>query len=467
LKPLSVREILQAVSGRPLSPIVDGPPLVRSVCTDSRRMEPHSLFIAIKGERFDGHEKLSDAAGGGAIAALVEHEPRAPMPNLQLIGVANTRLAMGRLATHVRRQLQATVIAVGGSNGKTSTKFLLHHVLETKFKGSISPKSFNNDIGVPLAIFPADPAADYLVLEIGTNRPGEIKALSELARPNIAVITSIGAEHLEGLSDIDGVRAEEASLVSGLDPCGVLIVNGDDERLLELVRVYRGRRITFGFGSHNDLFATDVRCEESGVRFKLNGSRREIFVPMLGRHVASNALATFAVARWMNMPEEAIAGALAHADGPEMRLQVSRVHGMTLLNDAYNANPASMRAALETIRELPSPGRRVAVVGDMRELGRHAARYHRETGEFAAQSKLDVLICVGTSAKLIARAAEEAGMPRSRIRQYPDSPTAARAVPRWLKKGDLVLFKASRGVQLETVVNAVVEKRQARRRLAS
>ena len=475
MKPLTVQEIRQAVGGRALTAIPADAPAITAVCTDTRRMEPGSLFIAINGPRYNAHDYLPEAAKGGAIAALVEdpstsapcRRAYASLPNLLLIGVGNTRQAMGKLATYVRRQLRSKVIAVAGSNGKTTTKYLIHEVLERKFRGSISPKSYNNDIGVPLAIFPADPLQDYLVLEIGTNHPGEVAALSEMAAPDIAVITSIGAEHLEGLGDLAGVRREEASILKGLKPGGTLVVNGDDPQLLELVSAYPGQKITFGFSQRNELFATDVQCDENGVRFNLNGSRRQVFVPMLGRHTATNALAAIAVARKMTVTEETIIESLAEAHGPEMRLQLQKVNGVTLLNDAYNANPGSMKAALETVCALPARGRRVAVVGDMRELGKETERYHREAGEMVSACKLDVLVCVGKNAKLIAEAAQEAGMSRSAVRRFADAPAAAKGLPRWLKRGDLVLLKASRGIELEAVVRAISEKKAVARRKAS
>ena len=455
MNPLSVAEIMQITGGSALPPIPDNTPLIKTICTDTRAMKPDSLFIAIKGENHDAHEKLQAAAAGGAVAALVERVPLSFPPDCPLILVASTRVAMGRLATHVRRQMKGTVIVIGGSNGKTSTKYLIHSVLQSNLRGSISPKSFNNDIGVPLAIFPAEPSDDYLVLEIGTNHPGEVRALSEMAQPDIAVITCISAEHLEGLGDIDGVRREEAGIIAGLNPPGTLIVNGDDEKFLDLISVFPGKKITFGFARHNDVVATHAECDEIGVRFRLNGQRR-VFVPMLGRHVASNALAAIAVARDMGVTDDEIILALAQAHGPDMRLQIEKINGLTLLNDAYNANPASMRAALETVSNLPANGRRIAVIGDMRELGEHSARYHREAGEFAAHCNLDVLICVGDSAKQLADAARTSGMPNESVTQYDDITAAAKSIPWLLKTGDLVLFKASRSVALETVVKSCV-----------
>ncbi|MEO6436898.1 MAG: UDP-N-acetylmuramoyl-tripeptide--D-alanyl-D-alanine ligase [Tepidisphaeraceae bacterium] len=459
MKPLTIQQIRQAVGGKALTAMPKDAPLIRSVWHDSKQVEPFSLFVAIKGPRVNGHDFLPEAVARGAVAALVDEPLKHVLPNLHLIGVEDTRRAMGRLATFVRQKMSATVIAVAGSNGKTTTKYFIDSVLSPHKKGSISPKSYNNDVGVPLAIFPADPLQDYLVLEIGTNHHGEVQHLSEMTLPDIAVITNVGAEHLEGLGDLDGVRREEASIVMGLNPKGCLIVNGDDEGLVSLVSRYPGQIVKFGFNTSNDLFATDIHCGHDGVYFNLNGSaRRRVFVPMLGRHSACNALAAIAVGRKMNLPEEAVIESLAHAHGPDMRLQLSKVNGVTVLNDAYNANPSSTRAAIETLVALPSRGRKVAVLGDMLELGEHSDSYHRETGELAASSALDLLICVGKKARLIAASAKAAGMEGPRIVTYPDALAAARGITRRVRSSDLILLKGSRSVGLEAVAKAISER---------
>lgn len=454
MKPLSIREIRQAVGGKVITQIVGHEPVVRAICTDTRAMKPASLFIALRGKNHDGHDHLPAAAAGGAIAAMIETPPPEEIPGLLLLQVPNTRQAMGRLATTIRKQLRGKVIAVGGSNGKTSTKHLIQAALGNRLRGSISPKSFNNDIGVPLTIFAADSSQDYLVLEMGTNHPGEMKTLSDMARPDIAVITNVGCEHLEGLGDLDGVRREEAGMVAGLSENGLLIVNGDDAGLLEAVSGYRGRRITFGFNQSNDLFPTDITCSAEGVRFRLNTSRTEVFVPLLGRHTAVNALAAMAVARRMGISDATILEGLAKATGPEMRLQLQQINGVSLLNDAYNANPESMRAAMQTLADLPA-ARKIAVLGEMRELGEAAESLHREIGQAAGEHGFDQIIFVGAFAKVMADAAVRAGISVGNIRMCGDAQQAAEVVPDLLSNGDMVLIKASRGLRLERVAEAV------------
>ena len=458
MKPLTLQDVRQAVAGQSLTALPPGAPPITAVCTDTRDMKPGSLFVALRGDRFDAHDYLAQAAAGGATAAVVERAPAEVPPGMQLFKVPDTRVALGKLARRVRQDLRGRVIAVAGSNGKTSTKHLIHAALAGRFRGSISPKSFNNDIGVPLTIFAADPAQDYVVLEMGTNHPGEINNLTTMARPDIAVITNAGEEHLEGLGDLNGVRRENATVIWGLTADkGLLVVNGDDRGLLDAVSQWRGARLTFGFENTNDLFATDVRCDQTGVRFKLNGSRREVFVPLLGRHTAANALAAIAVARRMGVPEEKIFDNLSVAQGPEMRMQLQRVNGVTLINDAYNANPASMRAALDTVATMPRPegGRLVAVLGTMLELGPQGDRYHREVGEAAAGARPDLLVCVGDGGGAIADGAVGAGLAAASVCRYPDAASAAEGLRGRFRRGDLVLLKASRGVKLEQVVGAV------------
>ncbi len=469
MQSLTLQEIKKWTEGKSLTHITKDAPVAQAVCSDSRHLSSGCLFIAIKGERYNAHKYLSEAASKGAIAALVEEPPAEPLSNVHLIQVQNTRKAMGKLARYVRGKLRATVIAVGGSNGKTTTKFLIDAALNGTKKGSMSPKSFNNDIGVPLTIFAADPSQDYLVLEIGTNHPGEVQALTQIAAPDIAVITNIGAEHLEGFGDLMGVRNEEASIITGLNPQGLLVVNGDDAQLLEAVAPYPGKHITFGFDESNDLFPTDIRCDSHGTRFCLNGSNnREVFVPMLGRHSACNALAAIAVARRLGLQEEQIVDALALAQGPDMRLQMTEACGVSILNDAYNANPHSMKAALDTLETLAGSGRRrVAVLGDMLELGESTARYHRELGQYAAGKHIDELVCVGERSLQTAEAARAAGLDADRIMHCVDAASAAAVVPDMLQPGDLVLIKASRGIQLEAVAAAIMAKRVQPLRAAS
>jgi UDP-N-acetylmuramoyl-tripeptide--D-alanyl-D-alanine ligase len=458
MKPMTLVEIRQAVGGRALNAVPAEAKPISVVTTDSRQVPAGSLFVALRGEKFDGHQYLGQVAAGGAVAAIVEQAPAEPVAGLHLIGVTDSRQALGRLATVARKALRGKVIGVAGSNGKTGTKHLIHAALSPKLRGTVSPKSFNNDIGVPLTLLPADPSQDYVVVEMGTNHRGEIRVLTKMATPDIAVITNCGVEHLAGLGDLPAVRIENASVTEGMNEKGLLVVNGDDDELLAAVSAYHGRRITFGHKPSNDLFATDIECGLDGVRFRLNMSRLIVFVPLLGKHTAVNALAAIAIARRLGVAEEAVVAGLATATGPEMRLQRIEAGGVTVINDAYNANPNSMRAALETLAALKPTSRRIAILGDMLELGESTEDYHREIGELAGTCGLGVLACVGEQAEQIARAA---GMSADCVMRYPDAQAAAVDVPKWLNEGDVVLLKGSRGIHLELVAKAI-EQRAAR-----
>lgn len=457
--PLS--QVLQALGGRAMFNRVSDTTQVRSVSTDSRFIEPGAIFFAIRGETMDGHDFLSQAASKGAVAAVVDHEPKIDLPNVKFIVVPDTRKALGKLATFIRRQFGVCkVIGVAGSNGKTSTKHLISAALSCRLRGSISPKSYNNDIGVPLTIFPADPNQDYLVLEMGTNNPGEIRALTNMAKPDIAVITNCSEEHLQGLGDLMGVRRENLSIVDGIRDGGLLVVNGDDRQLIESISGYKGRVVKFGFLPSNDVFATDVKVHDNGTSFRLNNRTTRVFVPMIGRHNAMNALAAIAVAKRFGLPEEEVIASLATSSRPEMRMQRIDAHGVMILNDAYNANPASMRAGIETLLEFEPAGRngrRVAILGDMRELGDTSERYHREVGRLLAEYKdeIDQVYCVGQCSKWIVDDAMSHGF-HTPIEIFGDSEVAARAIAKKIKRGDLVLVKGSRGIRLERVVEQMV-----------
>jgi UDP-N-acetylmuramoyl-tripeptide--D-alanyl-D-alanine ligase len=454
MNPINLAEICRVVD----APAPALPASISAVFTDTRQKSASALFVALRGEKFDGHDFLKAASEGGAVAALVDRDGLQCPASLQLVRVKDTRRAMGALARHIRRQLRGKVIAVAGSNGKTGTKYLIDSVLRPNLHGSISPKSFNNDIGVPLAIFPAEVNQDYLVLELGTNHPGEIANLTDIALPDIAVITNCSAEHLEGLGDLAGVRRENASLLRGLQPGGTLIINGDDAALLDEVAAFRGDCITFGFSAGNEIRASKIRADWSGIHFTIEPAGVEAFVPLLGNHIAANALAAVAVGRVMGLSDERIVENLASATGPDMRLQRLETAGIRILNDAYNANPASMMAAIHTLASLPATGRKIAVLGDMRELGSASLQCHRDIGRFVAEKcGPDMLVCVGSESAAIASEAVKFGLSANRVLQYPDAAAAQVIVPR-LAPGDLVLIKASRAIGLEVFAKAVMKQ---------
>ena len=431
------------------------PAQVRGVSIDSRTASPGDLFVAIRGERFDGHQFLDQAGRAGCVGAVVDrgYTPAEGLGDLfagGVIGVRDTRRALGDLAAWNRGRCRAAVIAVTGSNGKTTVKRMIHHILSRRAPGSCSPSSFNNDIGLPLTLLGVQPGDDYVVCEVASSGPGEVLELGRICRPDVAVITSIGPTHLEKLGSVERVAAEKASLLGRLEPGGLAVIWGDSELLDKAVRGYEARKIRFGVSDACDLRVTGFEAAGAGQRFELNG-RVWVELPVPGRHNAVNALAAIAVAQRFGAGRDDAAAALRDFEAVEMRLEWIDTGCGTIINDAYNANPASVLAAARTAASCPAR-RRVMIVGDMRELGDSAEALHRQAGRDIAATGVHLLVGVGPLGGLVAEAAAEGGMPTeafASVRQ------ACRKVPRLLCAGDLVLIKGSRAMEMERLVAPV------------
>ncbi len=431
--------------------------LVGPISTDSRKARAGDLFFAIAGDRFDGHEFLADAAGKGVTAVVAAHGRIPAGLPCAVIAVDNPRVALGRLAERYRADFALPVIAVGGSNGKTTTKELLASVLRQKLKTLWSEASFNNDLGVPLTLLRLEPGHQAAVVEVGTNHPGELAPLVRMARPGWGVITGIGREHLEFFGDVAGVAAEEGWLAELLPADGRLVVNGDSEWTEQLARRSRAAVVRAGLGAGNDWRASRLRMDEHGVRFWVDTAGTdyagEYRIRLLGRHQVVNALFALAVGAELKVPRAGIEQGLAECRPPKMRMQLWDWNGARILDDAYNANADSMIAALETLREMPCAGRRAAVLGDMAELGAQTGAAHEEAGRRAAQLGLDRLFAVGRMAGVTADAARAAGLQAAD--EFADADAAAEAVKEYLRAGDLLLLKASRAARLERLAEAL------------
>ena len=457
MKPLTMDEVLAATRGKILNPRPSAS--VRGVSTDSRTVKPGEMFFALVGPHHDGHDFIVDALRRGAIGAVLSRIDLATDDATEagiLIAVDDTTAALGRLAAYHRRQLAAQVVAVTGSNGKTTTKDMIHAVLSTTRKGRCSPQSFNNQVGVPLTLLLAEGPDEYLVVEIGSNAPGEVHALSEIARPDVAVITGVSPTHLAGLSSIEGVAEEKASLLRSLRRGGLAALNVDHPALLRHLPDNQDhwRQVGFGFAEGADLRATDVRTDADGVSFRVNG-KFEIHLNMLGRHNAINALAAVAVGRRFGLEHEQIAAALAAVRPPPMRLQLERMGPITVINDAYNANPESMSNALDVLLALPTTGRKVAVLGDMRELGQQSLALHVELGRRVGRSGVQLLVVVGECAEEVSGAAAREAGDRLEIRRFAHVADAMDHIAGLLAPADLVLLKASRALQLERLTEPI------------
>ncbi len=474
---------------RPTLPLGAPDRPVNGISTDTRAIKPGQAFIALRGERFDGHEYLAAALAAKSPLLIVDHPDAATAAMLAakeigagIVRVTDTGKALLRLAGTYRRTLENTkVVAVGGSNGKTTATRLIHAVLAAAFRGTASAKSFNNAVGVPLTILSASPTDQFLICEVGTNAPGEIAQLASIIEPDIAVITSIGREHLEGFGTIQGVAREEASLLKFLDPSGFAVISADTPVEAPLTEYLRGvpNVLRFGFSPDADLRASDathaITTTTDGpslaLKFKING-RTDCTLRLLGEHNACNALAAFAVGRRFGIEPDRIIDALAHARGPEMRLEASTIPTgapdapIIVVNDAYNANPDSMLASLNAFADIAeslgtSVKRRIVVLGDMLELGDATEASHREIGERAGTTGgVDTVALVGEQMNrwarpaIVALHATPTGAPSLMLEPVSDGAAIDRLAGTF-RPGDLVLLKGSRRMRLERLLDAL------------
>jgi UDP-N-acetylmuramoyl-tripeptide--D-alanyl-D-alanine ligase len=435
-----------------------GGTLVQCVCIDSRQAQPGDLFFAIKGEQFDGHDFLSEAATKG-VAAIVVEQKKVParLPECSVLVVDNARAALGKLAAAYRLGFGLPIVAVGGSNGKTTVKELMASVLRQKLAVLWSEASFNNDIGVPLTLLRLEKSHQAAVLETGTNHPGELAPLVKMIQPKYGVITNIGREHLEFFGDVAGVAREEGRLAELLPADGALFINGDDEWTEQIVKRTRARIVRVGLGEKNNWRARSIRLDKNGVTFRVDAPKAEFSgeyrINLLGRHQVTNALFAVAVSEELGLGRPEVRDGLAECKPPRMRLQFWEAGGVRVLDDAYNANADSTLAALETLRDLPLQGRRVAVLGDMAELGAHSEAAHAEVGRRVAELGIGQLFAIGKMAGITATAAREAGL--TRVMEFADVEAAMKAVKSFLKAGDVVLLKASRASRLERIAETL------------
>jgi UDP-N-acetylmuramoyl-tripeptide--D-alanyl-D-alanine ligase len=427
----------------------------RRVCIDSRQVQAGDLFFAIKGDRFDGHDYLDEVVAKGAVAVVIERARRfAQLPACGVILVEEVRRAFGQLGAAYRRDFSLPVVAIGGSNGKTTTKELIAAVLGGEFPALASEASFNNDIGVPATLLRLEKVHRTAVLEVGTNHPGELAPLVKWIQPRYGVITTIGREHLEFFGDLAGVADEEGWLAELLPADGRLFVNGDNAWTNHLVRRTSATVVRVGLNEGNAWRARAVRMDATGMTFLVDAPRRdfdgEYQINLFGRHQVVNALFAIAVGEELGLARAVIQRGLAACQPARMRLQLWEANGVRVLDDTYNANADSMLAALQVLKDMPCKGRRVAVLGDMAELGEHSEAEHAEVGRGAAEAGVSQLFAVGKMASCMAQAARAAGL--NRVIELADVDVACEALKKFLKPGDVVLLKASRATRLERVV---------------
>lgn len=436
---------------------------VAGLSTDSRAVQSGELFVAVKGEKFDGHAFLGEVVRRGVAGMVIRRDFAAPGLDaaVGVVRVEDPRVALGCIAARYRAEFDLPVVAVAGSNGKTSTKELLAAVLGRSFPVLASQASFNNDIGVPHTLLRLTREHRAAIVEVGTNHPGELAPLVRMAAPSLGVITAIGREHLEFFKDLDGVLAEEGALAELLPPDGALFLNGDSFGASELTARTRARVITVGAGPENLWRLGNVTATGPGYRFEVTAAPQSGFVGgyelnLLGRAQVRNALLALAVGAHLGLGRDQIAAGLAAARPAKMRLELSELGGVQLLNDAYNANADSTQVALEALAELPVRGRRVMVLADMAELGSYAGSAHAEMGQLAAQLGIDVLFTIGTQAETTVAAARAAGLRDAQVAG--SLPELAGLLGNLLQPGDALLLKASRAAGLERLVDLLRPK---------
>jgi UDP-N-acetylmuramoyl-tripeptide--D-alanyl-D-alanine ligase len=443
---------------------------IAAVAVDSRAVVPGGMFVALPGERVDGHEFIIQALSRGARAAMVRADRLGPVraalagapggPTPALIVVPDTGRALGELAAWHRRRFDPDVVAVTGSAGKTTTKDMLAAIAARRFVVLKTRGNYNTDIGLPLTLLDLDQRHQVAVIEMGMRGRGEIARLAEIARPRAAVITNIGLAHVERLGSLEGIARAKGEVLDALPSDGFAVLNGDDEWCRRLGAGWGGRAAYFGFGPGCAVTGRDLTVAGTGQRFTLAAAGGEVRVelPLPGRHNVANALAAAAAALELGVSLADVAGGLAEFAPAGMRMAVRRAGGVTIIDDTYNANPASVVAAVATLRELAGGGRAVAVLGEMRELGDFTAAAYREAAEAARGCGVALLVAVGGAAAEIAAAAREAGMPPAAVRECGDHAGAAALLAREVRAGDTVLVKGSRLARMEDVVADLVRR---------
>jgi UDP-N-acetylmuramoyl-tripeptide--D-alanyl-D-alanine ligase len=423
------------------------------VSTDTRALTQGSLFVALRGERFDAHEFLEQAAEKGATAAVVSRVPEGA-PRLRYFLVDDTLHALGRLGRHRRRTLRGQVVGIAGSNGKTTTKDLLHAALSARFRVHATAANLNNQVGVPLTLLATPDEAEVVVVEMGTNEPGEIAILTRIVEPDVGIITSIGEEHLEKLGSLEGVLEEELTLLQGLRPGGVALVAEEPSALPQRARATLGayRVRVVGLSEGTDLHPDGG---ERGIEVLPDGSTRwsweglPVHLPLVGKHNVRNALFALGVARELGVSREGAARGLGKVPRPKLRNEWHTIGGLRVLADCYNANPPSLAAAVDLLAAIPAEGPKVAVVGTMREMGEQTPEIHRRAAEQIAArvgQGVDRVVATGEFARAFAPLAGGLG---DRLVAREDPLAAYEAAAPMLRGDETILLKASRGEALE------------------
>jgi UDP-N-acetylmuramoyl-tripeptide--D-alanyl-D-alanine ligase len=462
MKKFSIADLVRIIEAHPsnrVSRIEYRESNLTGVSIDSRTTKAGDCFFAIPGENFDGHDYVSDALAKGAVCAVVSRDIEGKkFTGNYLLKVEDTIKALGDLARVSRRQAGFKVIAITGSVGKTTTRHIAYHVLSRHFRVFQSPKNFNNNIGLPLTLLGADPEDQIVIVELGSNHPGEIAYLTRIALPDIAVVTNVHPAHLEGFGDLQTIIKEKLSIAEGLAGEGILIINADFNQLTDTCRAKGIRVVTFGKSDNANYQARNITSDGLSSRFTIDGT--EVYLPLPGPGNVENALAACAVCSQLGLTVDDFTQAVSAEEGlspVSMRAELLQIGTLTVLNDCYNANPASMKNALDMLVNLGSTQKRrlVFICGDMAELGWQAEMLHAELGESIAKAGVQLLLTIGKFAKITAQAAKRTAdsiRHDLQIECFEDTLSACNNLKNFIKDYDIILVKGSRAAKLEVVV---------------
>ncbi|MBV8733108.1 MAG: UDP-N-acetylmuramoyl-tripeptide--D-alanyl-D-alanine ligase [Acidobacteriia bacterium] len=417
---------------------------------DTRTQNPGDVFFALRGANHNGHDYVKTAAEKGAAAVVVEHETGTPG---ELV-VSDSLRAMQDLAFWARHHWAGKVVGVTGSAGKTTTKDAIAHLLAVGAAVGKTIGNLNNHVGVPLSILRLEDAAQIAVLEMGMNHAGEIRALAAIAQPDVGVVTNVGYAHVENFDSIEGVAAAKRELIEGLPEDGIAVLNADDQHVVRFSEVHKGRVVTFGFSESAEVRACRADYGAAGTRFRVAGVDFE--TGLVGRHAVMNLLAAIAVAGVFGIQPAQLKEAVRTFAVGKMRGERLERNGLVIWNDCYNSNPEAARSMIDVLRATPAK-RRIAVLGEMLELGNAAGELHRDVGRYAARAGIDLLIGVRGNAHAMIDAAVGAGLPESAAYFFGDAASAGEFLRGLVQSGDAILFKGSRGVAVERALEKVVE----------
>lgn len=429
--------------------------LVSGVTNDTRKIEEGNLFVPLQGENSNGHNHVETAFAQGAAASFWESDAPNPPENRALIFVKDSLKALQQLSKAYLHELDAKVIGITGSNGKTTTKDMTASIMKTKYRVHKTSGNYNNHIGLPLTILSAPEDTEILILEMGMSSRGEISLLSQIGQPDVAIITNIGEAHLLDLGSREGIADAKMEIVEGLKKDGTFIFNGDEPLLLSRVSKHAYKKITFGSSMTNDYYPVQSKAGENEMEFTIDVDGHHPFVlPLLGNHNVLNALAAIAAGRTMGVSWEQITTGLAEVKLSNMRMEVSfGARGEKIINDAYNASPTSVKAAIELVKGMTGTGKKILVLGDMLELGSEEEMYHTKMGELITE-EIDYVFTYGKLAEKIAEGAAE-NLSKERIYHFNDKEQLSLKLKEVIDEHSIVLVKASRGMRLEEVVRSL------------